>query len=165
MLKKEGETETNIPQKASAVSVNTQVPKKGPASNIQRKSSKCDICSETVYSNQKTCHNCGAVNRSYNPALDTGNYDLFRTNTKKNTYQNITFRESDYDYFKQVSTIVMNSILGVIFLILLISGMFSCSGPGEVSGTVKSWGIWIIIVISVVIIRWIVLIVYKISHK
>ena len=211
VLEKEGETETNIPQKATAVSVNTQVPKKRPVSNIQRKSSKCDICGETVCSDQKTCHNCGAVNRSYNPAFDTGNYDLFRipgasdvqrktcrcencgktiySDQKKchicgaknssytplpktKTYRPVnananktTYSEDDYDYFKQVSSIVTYCILGAVFLILLISGMFSCSGPGEVSGTVGSWWIWIIIVVAAAVIRWIVLIVYKISHK
>lgn len=48
-------------------------------------SRKCDDCGELVYNNQRSCHNCGATNPSYNSRFDNSEaYNILRNNSSQN---------------------------------------------------------------------------------
>lgn len=52
-------------------------------------SRKCDSCGELVYNNQRSCHNCGAVNPEYNSNFDNSDsYALLRNNALPNSIGN-----------------------------------------------------------------------------
>lgn len=69
----------------------------------------------------------------------------------------------DYDRFKSILDNVIRVIIGIVVFIMILTGAMSCTDFGEVSATYDVWGVYIIIVIVLFVVRGIILACYK--HK